>query len=466
VTRRALALVAPAIALAALFACSSSDSGAPALTHGDGGSSGGEGGAPPGTSPPPPGSADSGPPVVTVSVTHGGAPKAGIAVVFHGADGAVLATALTGADGRASSAPGTTPASASALLGAADGTTEVVTWTGVALGDVLQAADLVDSQNTVSTLSIALVGDPDNGSQNYTAVAGPCTAATQDPTTAFDLPLTEACIRPNTSVLVRADDGATVLSYSYKQGVVALTDGGSLGVAIGPWNDPQEAAISIANVAQGATMNPELRELADGLTFPNPTGADDGNGHTVYKYANGFADAFQLGFRGAPEDGAAGSQIAIGARAMPGPTFTFDYASRLPSLTAATTDTATATRPTISWTSTKALSAADGGTVSIRWTSADQKTHAWTVIVPPANATTGSVQVPALPPDKAAWAPADGVTLDPPDVLFVESDGLPGYAELRAGAGLVVPGALANDRLAEAALPINGTFRATSIRPQ
>lgn len=438
--RKAVLLLAPLVAGAALFACEDdSSSGGPGTFVVEAGTFD----APASDSPAP----DADPPKpagVTVSVTRAGLPAAGISVVFHDAAGAVQQVVATGADGRATST-GAAPAMASALLGGSGAITlrRVVTWVDVKPGDVLSTVDFVDP-TAVARYDVSFGTFDDGGVLTYTATSGACGGSGSSP---IAIPLTRECLHPTSSVLGIAL-GAEPLAVAYKKGIAAPpADGGVGNVTLGPWLTPSTLTVTVANAPAGL-IDALVGEVSEGETYLSRTRSFVG-GETTLPVAPGFADTLEPAVV-AP--GGAGGRAII-KRIPPGPTVTFDLSTALPTITAATGSSSTVAHPLVAWTPESPLSGSDGGIVQLRW---DGNGEGWTFIVPP-SATT--VKAPSFPAEAAGWLPqgSAGGSIAA-YITFADVDSVPSYDVFRKGAG---EARIGPDLFPGALVPPNGLVRTT-----
>ena len=473
-------LSGPALATLALFACDDSSGGSSSGSFTfDGGqfdASVFDTSAPDTFVPP----VDAGPAPVTVQVNRylPGVPD--VVVVWNDASGAILGTGKTDANGRVV-IPAPAPAMVSVLLGSVATATHVVTWAGVKEGDVLRASDVDVTGMPVSQYAVSLnTATIPNTSTGVNVRTGTCTPGgfAPDPAQVFEVILTGACAATPGAVLATSHDGAAnpaIDGYSFAKNLLPVGDGGTVAVTTGAWAAPVDFTLSVTNRPNADTLvDPWLTEIAGSIAFPNetfPTPQLDVNGNAVYKIPSGFADAQQYGFELGTFAGGNSfySRRVVGKRAAPATTGTLDFADLLPELTSATIDTTDPVRPSITWQSAQSLATTDGGSVNLRWFAGSDFYAAWTVIVPP-SATTGTLKLPALPASASAWAPpaTDGgqSPIQPPSVLFIESDALPGYDALRSVGGLAIPPLNAGGNiLRDIALPTNGKVRITFVEP-
>jgi len=163
--------------------------------------------------------------------------------------------------------------------------------------------------------------------------------------------------------------------------------------------------------------------------------------------------------------------LLIGKRVAPVANIDIDLAGVLPTIDSALLDATDVKRPKIDWTTVAnaSLATTDGGAVTVQWADLRTENKGWRLVVPP---TAKSVKAPASPASAAAWLPSAGVdggppsSLRDPEVTFVESDLLPGYAELRREAGRIILLGSDDGVATAAVLPANGTLKATSFENQ
>lgn len=468
--RKVVLLLGPVVATAALFACEDSSSSSGDLGNPDAASF--DDGALPDGYLSPVDAADAADAAqvktVSVNVSRAGAPASNVMVVFHDAAGGVLETKTTDATGKATSTPGVAPAQASALLGSGN-LRRILTWTAVELGDELFTSDIGTFQSE-GTYAVTLQGTfADGGAAAGNASIGTCTGGAAGVSVAIDL--SPACARPTMSILARALNGAQndVLAYAFTKGKAAPVDGGTASATVGPWLGPTRVTVTPKNL--DLTLENAFALLSDvsgGLAFPNELGGTIGRlGVAPFDVAPGFADAYQAAVRYNPT-ATLGSTILVARRVAPAANVDIDFAGAPPSINGSELDVTDVKRPKIDWTTVgnASLATTDGGSIAIEWSDARIDNHGWTFIVPP-NATT--VKAPSMPASAAAWVPRAAGDAGPasrlsnPDITFIESDLLPGYAELRREVGRIVPLTRLTDRESEAVLPANGTLKATSF---
>ncbi len=396
-------------------------------------------------------------PSVSVTVTGGAGPKAGVRVVFHDANGAVMETKLTGNDGKATHT-GATPSMVSALV--VNGRDhQIVTWTGVELGDDLQLG-ATGSEESLGMYSVTFSGQPDGAS--IIDVEGPC-GSNFSYGTATELPMYGYCSRAQNAVLATARTySGKILGHAFKKGNAAISDGGTGSIVVGDWTEPSSLALSVDNVPVDTSYNADLLEVADGAGFRN-TRAEWGDFSVTYPTATGFAEAYQASVM----FGGSGAERAITKRMAPGPKVSFDYDDLLPRIEDATVVTTDPRRPVASWTTSASTAGTDGGLVRLSFSGPDDSgTYAWTFVVPP-GATT--VTAPAMPVEAESFLPPavdSGVeaSFGVPKVLLLEADVLSGYAAFRRQQGALLGSDLmfGFGAISLPVLPTNGTYRTTS----
>ena len=447
---------ASVLALGALVACESDPPGGGSTPELDSGL--------PDSNPPPHTDGGGGPdatpdapevPGVNVTVFGYGGPKAGVRVVFHDATGAVMETKLTGPDGKAKHI-GETPAMASALLSFGE-SRRIVTWTGVELGDDLQVLDREEDDH-IGMYSITLPGEPDGGANTYT-VESECDRNLAYGTAA-ELPLYRSCTRPKNAVLATALSRGDLRGYAFKKGNAAVTDGGTGAFTLGAWVTPTPFTVDVTNLPPETFYEASLLEVADGAGFRNYESNQEGATIT-YGVAPGFADAYQASISFADS----GRDRRVAKRVAPGtPSTTLDYDAILPEIEGAELDATNPQRPIVSWTSAAPLTTTDGGVIHVRFDGPQERTFAWTFVVP-GNATT--VTAPAMPPEAESFlppAPDSGTEtyFYLPRVMFIEGDAIPSYAAFRRQQGLFLDHTTSFNGRDLPVLPANGAYRTTS----
>lgn len=403
---------------------------------------------------------------VTVAVTSiAGAAVADVTVVFHDASGAVLETKKTDATGKALSAPGSTPAMASVVFGQGTSQREILTWTGVAGGDVLPV--VAPPRGTLAELQITIPGqftDAGGPTFNYYAQVGGCSAYStiaNEPITVFVEPY---CYRGMGALLVEGSNGNdTIVAHALKKPLASVTDGGVATVTTDAWKfPPTDVTISLtnSNLSGRAVFQP----IANGTAFPKVTQLL--NKEASFKTVSGtFVEAYNAAIY------VEGGQTyrTIGKRQAPAAAIALDGTQLPPEVTASSVDSAQRKRPKIDWTGN--MGAMKGGVVRATWfqPSSESTTH-WSIVVPANNAATGSVAAPALPAtleDMLPSADGGGTTWETAaEIVFVDSDVLPDYAAWRKVQALVLPSTFFDSGTVEqAVLPQNGSFRITHTIP-
>lgn len=463
--RRSLAAFALTLSAAALSYACEDDPGAGGTGGFDGGTGGFDASGP--TPDPKPGDAGvadveaPAPTSVTVRVTVLGQPVAGRVVVFHDANGEVIGSTKTGADGRATST-GAVPAMATALLGRGS-EVHAVTWTQVAAGDELAVTDTPSTPASTPALDVSF-GLVD-GATRYDVNAGPCSNDGATSPVRVTLSFAE-CQRPTLPVLARTSVGADV-RFAFLKSSPAPTDGGAGLASLGAFAAAGTSSVEAQNTpADPGRLRIGLTELASGVPFfmdgPETAPATQRS----FWIPTGFADARQVYATFDDDDDV--SHQTILRRGAPAASNTIDFAQRLPKITKAAVETpADPRRFELSWASASPLAAADGGLVRVRFYRPDFDGNlAWTFVVPPGAANTGSIKAPALPLGESGYgpAPADAgvTTFDAPEVLFVDLSTVPSYVAFRSLAATVVEKDGFGPRELTAVLPQDGTLRATS----
>jgi hypothetical protein len=394
------------------------------------------------------------PPQVNVSILgSNGQLKAGTLVVFHDDKGAVLETKESTATGKVVHA-GSDAKMVSALV-AVSNRRQIVTWTGVEVGDDLKltvADGSFDETVGYYQVNIATTFDDAGGMFDY-PVSGPCGSNTAYGTAA-QLPLQQSCLRPQNAVLVASSFG-TPGGYAFKKNLPPVTDGGTYQVSVDGWLPPTPVTLSVTNAPPQAPFSNSLYEIANGAAFENGAGTSENDIDWTYPTATKFADALQAMIE---TQGLSGQRKTLTKRVAPTATIAFDWSTLLPDLTDGAIDATNHQRPVISWAGTTA--GTDGGAIQFSYGGTDDANYSWTLIVPP-GATT--VTAPAMPTEAASFIPVTESWMSEPTILFVEADVLADYKTFRNNQGLAF--GLADQDLGSYSAPTaltNGTYRTTS----
>ncbi|HTB72617.1 MAG TPA: hypothetical protein VK762_05220 [Polyangiaceae bacterium] len=425
---------------------------------------------------------DAAPTTVSVLVVNDHGPESGVTVVFQDAAGNPVATATTDASGTATQVA-VAGSQVTVVMGSLQNV-QIVTFEGVAPGDVLTAHDATDT--TFANTQVSIDGLPDAGpppgTGSYTVNIGPCSGSFTDlPGLVYLSPDCEN--RGKFPVLVQAvssdPEDPEPIGFTYQTGNALPLDGGVAHVSLsGAWTttfSTQSIAVSNFDFTD-LTGYTAFSEIADGISsgIPSIVVSQDGSAVNSFFGHPGYATAVQSE---ANQSGNRGSGVAISAvatRSAPSPdggAASFDYSQFLPLLDAVTLDSSQPGQPVVSWvTEAGSLASASGTIVTIAWNAladgGDYLPGTWTIVAPP---TATSVKAPALPPAVAAWAPPAGAQFaSPPNVIVVQGSFLPGYAQLRAlFSTLPAPSSLLYDQFSLSGvvppLPVDGTLKLTAI---
>lgn len=367
----------------------------------DGGASDGHGGAP----------------SVTVTVNGALGPKSDVRVVFHDSAGAVLESKLTGADGKATST-GALPAMASAVL---TGESHILTWMGVEDGDDLTVFDPGPIVRDVPLGHYAVSAPtPLGGADRYAFIAGACETASSFDGPEETVPLFRDCVREPGTMLVRAQEGPFTRGYSFKKGNLLPTDGGTVEITTSPWANPLRFEVAHG---LGEFAMTDLHEISDHHGYRNVTSTRESDDLTVYTIFEGFGDELQVSVATLEGGGVLAKRFAPASRVE------FNPADLPPAFSKPSFEASTPRRPTIAWATR--TTETDGGMVYLTFgpTGSTIKRR-WTFVVPPA---TTRVEAPAMPSElDGLWSSEAGaIVYAPPQVVFLESDALPSYADFR-----------------------------------
>lgn len=403
---------------------------------------------------------------VTLTVRSGANPTPNVRVLLHDATGAITSEARTDANGKVTTQ--TTPSQLTVLYSVQQGGNPspdlaLLTYVGLTEGDNL-VLDTGAAFANYATFNVSFPGAQANA-VTYQAVAGAsCGDSSDTAVGALPLVFTADCFRPSMAVLGFAlDANDNVLAFAGAKNVAPPAMNGSAPVVLPDWSAPGSSVVTASNLPNGAVTRADFAVVANGATYRylgTPTGTLEAGGVT-FATPNNFADAMQSAVVAELDRGTSDyAAFALMRRENPAGTATFDFAQALPRVTSATLSTATASRPSVSWTSAAPLTSTDGGYVGLAWgilVNPDEMQNVrWTFVVPP---TATSVTAPQLPADATSYKPpANGVRLS--GILFVESDLLPSYTQLKALP--VMPGGDVSASDFSAPLPSNGNVRLSS----
>lgn len=475
---RLLALLAPAVLLVPIVACEDSSSSTPTPFTFEAGP-GFEAGPPAEAGPlPDAGDVDAAdvfvPPApkgVTVTVIDNSLPKADVRVISQDATGAVIADAKTDAAGKLTIA--TAPATVT-VLAASNTAPTPVTFFAVEDGDTLVVrippAVLVE-QAPVGHYSVTFTpgGVVATPHANVT-VGGGCSNSTLDTTVPLVVDLFPSCVSATNVIF---GDGSAVdgtrNGFAFKKGVAPPAANASADVTLPAWDPPGATTLTASHLPSGyLSVDASLYMIANGASFGTDVapGSDQINsvaGRT-FQTATGFADAYQSFVHTVDDTGGLVESSILRRETAPATTTLpdFDFTNALPYITATALDSTTVSRPIVTLTSDKPLTAVDGGIVVLSWTSSSDAAAAWTFVVPASAAAT--FKAPALPTDVDAqrFTPIGPTIVD--SATFFEATQLPGYKETKLIP--IVPRASLDLLDASVPLPINGTVRITSWSPQ
>ncbi len=422
---------------------------------------------------------EAGPKLVTVVVRNELGPEQGVTIVFHDPNGAVISSGITNAAGLVAQL---VPSGSmmTALMGSPT-TPRPVTVQGVEPGDVLTAFD--DSNPTFLNDQIAVdsvPSPPPAETIGYFAGAGRCSAYFNTPPA--QIGLSNGCeIGGRAPLLITAaggpDAGYANVGYTFQKANALPGDGGTLHISPdGGWTTTfttqtlSATGMSDAGGFGGFSFMEVTGNVPAWTTSGFPTAPLDGGPlNQPFQGHPGYADFVQgeaniVVFRSGSSSVAA---IATrGAAPTTSTTTSLDLSQILPLISAATLDSTTPARPSVTWTADGSLASTDGAVVVIRWITrldgGGTASGTWTIVLPP---TATIAKAPTLPSTAAAWAPdATSTFLSPPFVFFIDGSFLPGYAQLRAitGSFSALGNATGNPPIVPP-LPVDGTMRITGF---
>ena len=277
--------------------------------------------------------------------------------------------------------------------------------------------------------------------------------------------LDPGCTRPQNVFTVSAFSGPNILGHAYAKNIPALTDGGAASVQTSDWLASMPGHVSVVNATlpPGEVAQPLLFEIANGNGVLRYGVSEAVLGPTTFSLVPGFADALQGGFMISSNQGAA--RRTVEKRVTSGD-ISVDFATALPEIRDVQLDVTESMRPVIQWSSVTSLAMTDGGMIRLPFSGGwRQQWRVWNFIVPP-HAT--SVKAPILPASATPWLPlapeAGSSEFDPPRVVFIESDALPGYDAVRRDGAVLVPPSSQVAPEARVVLPTNGDLRFTAFQ--
>lgn len=399
------------------------------------------------------------PQTVTVFVTKlDGTAQASVDVIFSDASGATLSATKTGADGKVTSS-GALPATATALF-TVGGDTEALTWTALQAGDELRASAPIDPNTGVGAYNLGFNGGAPNGT-NYYANVGVCYGQRNDTDGAITVGLVQQCVRPgatNAALVLGTTSPSFIATHAAFVKNVAHPNNAVVNATLGAFVARTNVTVSATNRPAQGFLRVQLTEVAGTMPFPGDVTFPTNEPSNAF-VTPGFADGIQTYATVQSAD----SLMTLGKRWAPTTTaFAIDFAQLPPRVTGGAVDNTNGKRPKVSWSTSAALAGFDGGAVRVSWSTPDEASHGWTVLVPPSSTST---QLPDLPAASSKWAPVQGV--EPfPVVGFVDVDSVPNEATFRREAGRLLPVRLGSGIGRDLVLPAtNATYRATEWQP-
>lgn len=387
-------------------------------------------------SPPPPSSSSSSssasapaaPPVgpvgrAGITVYDDGQPLAGRSVVFHGRDGRVLSSTTSGPDGKASG-----EVEEGGMITVAYGTSvrRLITFTSVEPGDAILVGEKDDDEAnagaSVAEATVQLPG-PHAGAARYGVSLGVGVTDVADSARAVAMPVLRRYVtRGNefATLGLAFDAKGTALAYAFGWTKLGARggdggndrDGGSaIATKLSAWReDWREHVVVLANAPNGlSTVDAALAIVAGEDRFEC--------GRQQTRIAGGAAT---LHFRvPKPLGTTALVRLELGADAATGDKIVhfarpkaialetrLDLATLLvPRVTNAKVERGSSlARPIVRWDEAGGASAKPtAAIVQLAWP--ETKEHLWTIVAPHLASASHRIEVPALPPSLASWAP-------------------------------------------------------------
>jgi hypothetical protein len=337
------------------------------------------------------------------------------------------------------------------------------TFQGVSDGDNL-LVDISDTNSggpSAGEYSVSFAAPFGGATVDYLASVGDCVGIATQVATPLVLQVEASCVSAQNSILASARDANQVdLAFGFAKN---LGKPGATPLAVGPLSFTARGLtkVTATNIPATGSHYSELLAISNGASFFSTiTGGALDTGDLTFATATGFAEAYQASVTTQLYSGGTNRRTLIRREATTAPasaTLAFDFASALPSITNVVVDRTNVVRPKVTLSTSAPFTSADGAVVALGWFPADGPDARWTFVVPP---TTTTITVPALPADASAYAPNDSSNV--PELAFVESSLLPGYAELKklpiSAGGLTVADT-------SKPLPLAGTVRITHWDP-
>jgi hypothetical protein len=395
---------------------------------------------------------------VTVRVVGALGYEQGITIVWGDSTGAVRGTSTTNAQGIAAYAAAAGDM-VTALLGSPSAAS-LTTIMGIQPGDALVFADRTTLPSPQFVQINAFPPSPPTGTVEY-YVWNPgnyYTAPITFPLTFGVTPalgLSGSTVGESFAERVSADTDINLeLGFVFAKNLGASNvDGGPASVALsGPWSTSFTTQQFVVQSPDGSTpQGTDYAEIASGVAFyPSTEQESDGSsppvGTQLYMTHPGFADYVQgWAFTQTPVTGGGGGALEI-AVSEPAPSgdgsLTIDWGDidAMPTLTSIAVDSTNPAQPALSVTTSSGSLATTTAVIALAtWSGStdggpDDAEGSWLVVSP---GTAGPIQIPQLP-GGSAWSLASlaNVSLGDASVYAVQGSALPGYAQVRAAAGI------------------------------
>jgi hypothetical protein len=322
---------------------------------------------------------------VQVIVLSTDVPEQGVTLVFSDATGALVTTAVTDAQGSVVQAIAA-GAQVTALLATREAP-DLVTVTGVKPGDVLKFHDgPFPSLRGTAAVTFTKLAQADASVVDYTLTSGVCAADTGGPAGTFDYPMSGTCMNAEGqfSVLAEAFGSDGPIAWESGKGTLNADPTGlsKVDLTAATWSTTYGTeTATLLDVPDGANPWMTVFEYAasDSATavgyFSSSTTTTslDGGVESTFPIHPGFGDFNQVEVD-VPIAGADGlSTFVIADRvtattpAAPSASDAIDLEDALPAFTSETLDATNPVRPTFAWTSASSPSAAAAIIVEAYW---------------------------------------------------------------------------------------------------
>lgn len=383
----------------------------------------------------------------TVTVTakgQDGNAASGVSVVFSNPDGTVASYRITDANGQASA---TLAAGSMVTLASKNGTTYNLTSVGdVHPGDQIVFSGLGPQQvfTNAGTVTVNFPGSQ-SGADLYTVNDGCNSLSATDPSQPHSLPISNHCLNNNHYDLLaqalKLGPGGTIGTALATSMLLGQSFSANQAVSLPAWSTNfQTTTVNVSDFPTGvASVQGQSNFMLDGNQFQvfySPTLTTAGayearippgvTPQAVEPFADVTFKSSGSGHGGTGQAyhnvGGFPSQVSI------------DLGTELPrTATDGVLDLSDATRPRLSWTVSGTDTVTDLTVVQVSCSDGGVR-HAWQLVTKPQE--NGPVQLPAMPPSLASFAPTATATYDTPSVSYIAASWVTeGWDRIRKAGG-------------------------------